>query len=358
MAKKKKQPVIRRAPTAGEVAKWQKQKQRNRIVFVFGVVVIIAVLALLGYGYYDRVYQRDRAEANKLHKTIVQVNNSKFSLEYIIDVMRFLQEQANSASSSTQTIPKTYTLDEIVQVIEYNELLQQADPGLGISITEDELQAKIKSIVVPPGAPEDLTDAQILKYYNAYLKAYHITDREFRGLVTADMLRPKLQEYIKDQVPKTAEQVHIQGMLVNETMETAVADRLVFTGDSFNDVAKQVSLVSGAQSNGAELGWMVKGILGAKFDDTVFNLEPGVLSQPIDDETGQYPNAAWLVSVLAKEPDRALDDNLMQSLTAVNYAKWFEQQLQQGLDSMQVVNKLDDDIRIWATQYIAKHPIT
>ena len=355
---KKKQPVIKRAPTAGEVAKWQKQKQRNRIILVFGVMVIIAVLALLGYGYYDHVYQRDQAEANKLHKTIVQVNNDKISLEYIIDVMRFLQQQANSASSSTQTIPKTYTLDETVQVIEYNELLQQAAPGLGISVTEDELQAKIKSIVVPSGAPEDLTDAQILKYYNAFLKAYHITDREFRGLVTTDMLRPKLQEYLKGQVPKIAEQVHIQGVLVNETMETAMADRLVFTGDSLNDVAKQVSLVSGAQSNGAELGWMVRGILGTKFDDTVFNLEPGVLSQPIDDETGQYPNDVWLVSVLEKSPDRALDDNQVQSLAAVNYAKWFEQQLQQGLDSKQVVNKLDDNIRIWATKYMDEHPIT
>ena len=154
MAKKKKQQVIKRAPTAGEVAKWQKHKQRNRIVFIFGVVVVVAVLALLGYGYYDKVYKHDHAESNKLHKTVVQVNEKKFNLKYVIDVMRFLNAQqaaehtTNSTDSTTPTA-KTYTLDDAVQVIEYDELLLQAAPGLGISISEDDLQTKLKSLVLP-----------------------------------------------------------------------------------------------------------------------------------------------------------------------------------------------------------------
>jgi parvulin-like peptidyl-prolyl isomerase len=363
LAKKNKQPVIKRAPTAGEVAKWQKQKKRNRIVFVFGLVVVIAVLALLGYGYYDSVYQPDHAETNKLHATVVQVNDNKFSLEYIIDVTRFLNLQetnkaASSSDSSAATFPKTYTLDETVQLIENNELLQQAAPGLGISISEDDLQAKIKSIVLPSNAPEDLTEDQYLKYYKAVLKAQHISDEQFRTLITGDMLRPKLQDYLKTQVPKSAEQVHIQGMLVDKDMVIAAADRLVFMADSLPQVAQEVGVKSSSQTLGGDLGWMAKGILGTNFDDAVFKLEPGILSQPIDDENGQYPNSAWLVSVLEKAPDKALDDNQVQSLTAVAYSKWFEQQLQEGLDSKQVVNKLDDALRIWATEYMAKHPIT
>ena len=358
MAKKKK-PVIKRAPTAGEHAKWQKQKQRNRVVFIFGVLVIVSVLALLGYGYYDRVYQPDHEEANKLHETVVQVNEKKFSLEYIIDVMRFLnQQQANSTTSSAATTTKTYTLDDAFQVIEYNELLQQAAPGLGISISEDDLQAKLKSVVLPKDAPEDLTEDQFLKYYNAVLKAQHISDKEFRALITGDLLRPKLQDYLKAQVPKSAEQVHIQGMLVDKSMVTDVADRLVFMVDSLSQVAQEISLESSSQTYGGDLGWLIKGILGTKFDEVVFNLEPGVLSQPIDDETGQSTNGVWLVSVLEKVPDKALDDKQVENFATVTYGKWFEQRLQEGLDSKQVVNKLDDDLRIWATEYMSQHPIT
>jgi len=359
---KKKKTVVKRAPTAGELAKWQKQKRRNRLVFIFGVLVIVAVLALIGYGYYDSVYQPDHAEANKLHKTVVKVNDKKFSLEYIIDVMRFLNQQeankAASSSSNSAVTAKTYTLDEAVQVIEYDELLQQAAPGLGISISEDDLQAKLKSIILPTDAPEDLAEDQFLKYYNAVLKAQNISDKEFRALVTGDLLRPKLQDYLKAQVPKSAEQVHAQGMLVDKSMVTNVADRLVFTVDSLAQVAQETSLQSNSQTSGGDLGWLIKGVVGTKFDDVVFNLEPGVLSQPIDDETGQTTNGVWLVSVLEKASDKALDDSQVTSFATVAYSKWFKQQLQEGLDSKKVVNKLDDSIRTWATEYMAKHPIT
>jgi parvulin-like peptidyl-prolyl isomerase len=190
------------------------------------------------------------------------------------------------------------------------------------------------------------------------LKAQHISNKEFRALVTGDLLHPKLQDYLKTQVPKSAEQVHIQGMLVDKSRVTDVADRLVFTVDSLSQVAQEFSLASSSQTGGGDLGWIIKGILGTKFDETVFNLTPGVLSPPIDDETGQSTNGVWLVSVLEKVPDKALDDNQVQSFATITYGKWFKQQLQEGLDSKKVVNKLDDPIRTWATEYMAKHPIT
>jgi len=356
---KKKKPVIKRAPTAGELAKWQKQRRRQHRTFIFGVLVILAVITLLGYGYYDQVYQPHHAEADKLHKTVVQVNKKKFSVEYVIDVMRFLNKQQSSSTTSSTTTPtKTYTLDDAVQLIEYDELLQQAAPGLGISVSEEDLVTKLKSLTLPSNAPEDLSEAQYLKYYGALLKTYHISDQEFRNLVTADLIRPKLQEYLKAQVPKSAEQVHVQGMLVEKSTVTDVTDRLVFTGDSLATVANELSLYTASQGNGGDLGWVVKGVAGTKFDEAIFNLEPGVLSQPIDDETGQSTGGVWLVSVLEKQPDRTLDDTQIQNLANVAYGNWFEQQLKNGLDSGQVVNKLDDTTRTWATEYMANHPIT
>ena len=365
MAKKKKQPVVKRAPTAGERAKWQKQERRNRLVFIFGVLVIVAVLSLLGYGYYDQVYKSDHAEANKLHKTVVQVNEKKFNLEYIIDVMRFLnQQQANSAASSSSSsvapTTKTYTLDDAVQVIEYDELMQQAAPELNISISDDDLQAQLKSLVLPKDAPEDITEDQFLQYYNDVLKSQHVSDKEFRALVTADLLRPKLQDYLKTQVPKSAEQVHIQGMLVDKSMMTDAVDRLVFTADSLTQVGQEVAVKSSSQTPqtlGGDMGWLVKGIMSTKFDEVVFNLQPGVLSQPIDDETGQSTNGVWLISVLEKAPDKALDDSQVTNFASIAYSKWFTQQLKEGQDSKTVVNKLDDPLRTWATEYIAAHPI-
>ena len=139
-----------------------------------------------------------------------------------------------------------------------------------------------------------------MKYYNAVLKAQHISDREFRALVTGDLLRPKLQDYLKAQIPKSAEQVHVQGMLVDKSMVTDVADRLVFTADTLSQVAQETTPATGSQNSGGDLGWLIKGIVGTKFDEVVFNLEPGVLSPPIDDETGQTTNGVWLVSVLEK----------------------------------------------------------
>jgi len=354
---KKKKPVLKRAPTAGERAKWQKHKRRQRLIFIMGVLVIVAVLALLGYGYYDRVYQPDHAEANKLHKTVIQVNESKVSLEYVIDMTRFynwLLQQQQQQQSTLQS----YTIDDVAKQIEYHELLRQAAPELGIALKEGELETQLKSFVLPKDAPEDLTEAQYLKYYRETLKARQVSDKEFRDWVTANLLLPKLQDYLKAQVPKSAEQVHVQGVLVEKSMATEVADRLVFTGDSLDTVAKGVSLYTASKDNGADLGWLPRGIMGTKFDEAIFALEPGVLSQPIDDETGQKAGGVWMVSVLEKVPDRAIDDAQAPSLANKAFNDWFPQRLQQGLNSGQVVVTLNDAIRTWATQYVAEHQKT
>jgi parvulin-like peptidyl-prolyl isomerase len=150
--------------------------------------------------------------------------------------------------------------------------------------------------------------------------------------------------------------VHVEGVLVDGTKVTAVSDRLVFTSDTLNDVASAFSKLTSGQTT-ADLGWMTKGIMGNNFDDTVFSLEPGVLSQPILDETNQYPNAEWLISVLEKSPDRAIDDNQKNNLAAANYSEWFQQRLQQGLASKQVIDNLSDSLKTWATKYMKDHPL-
>lgn len=269
MAKKKVEKP-KREFTKRQLSQWQRQKKRQRLVFSVGVFIIAVVLVVIGAGWYINRYQ-------PLHETVARVNDTEFNMNYYIKMLEYYGEG--------YPIELMYSLtDRVVEIIQRNELVKQEAMKLGIMVSNSEVNDELKERDPP-------------------------LSKDYRDLVRTEMLISKLRdEYFDQQVPASAEQRHVLAMLLeSESQATEVKTRLD-NGDSFAELAAELSLDYLSLISEGDLGWhpetILTGMLGTSIpEEYAFSAEVGVLSQPVYDEARIKGVGYWLIEVLETEED-------------------------------------------------------
>jgi len=265
---KKSKVKPKREVTKRQLARWQQQRRRQRILFGLGVFIVAAVLIIVGAGWYVDQYR-------PLHQTVIKVNDTRFNMDYYIKALKFY--------GGDQPTYYLYGLaDDVVKIIEQNELIRQEAMELGISVNQDEVDKERKSLNPP-------------------------LSKDYRDFVRAAMLIDKLRaEYFDQQVPVYTEQRHIMAMLLeSESQATEVKLRLE-GGESFAELAGELSLEGFSREESGDLDWRPEGILTillgtSLIDDYAFSSEVDVLSQPIHDEERIKSVGYWIAKVLERE---------------------------------------------------------
>ncbi|MFZ5911476.1 MAG: peptidylprolyl isomerase [Chloroflexota bacterium] len=115
-----------------------------------------------------------------------------------------------------------------------------------------------------------------------------LTQAQYEQLFETDLLRKKLFEVVTADTPREEEQVWARHILVpDEESAKAVIERLD-KGEDFAKVAQEVSQDPGSASVGGDLGWFGKGQMVAEFETTVYALEPGQVSEPVQSSFGWH----------------------------------------------------------------------
>lgn len=105
----------------------------------------------------------------------------------------------------------------------------------------------------------------------------------------------------------------------------AIRQRIV-AGESFEDLAAEVSEDPGSATNGGALGWIGRGALDPAFEQAVFELDPGQLSGTVRSRFGYH--LAEVIEVRGGEPEpfEAVKDQLISELASGSTeAVYFEQ---------------------------------
>lgn len=179
---------------------------------------------------------------------------------------------------------------------------------------------------------------------------------EYREVVRARLLSDKVSEAIGEQeVAATEEQVHARHILLNviepsaepaatpeptaegapaptptpaprseaETiaLATELRDRIL-AGEKFEDIAAQYSDDTSNAQNGGDLGWFGHGAMVPTFDEAVFALPVGQISEPITTSFGVH-----LIEVLEKDPARTLDEQTLAQKRQEAYQTWLQEQI-------------------------------
>ncbi len=126
MAKKKPEKP-QRVFTRHQTSHYQQQKKRQRIILSLGIIIITAVILIMGVGWFASEYQ-------PMHEKAITVNDTEFNMQYYVDMLK-LQGQDQPAEYIQ------YLADNTILTIEQNELIRQEALKLGISVSDDEIEA-------------------------------------------------------------------------------------------------------------------------------------------------------------------------------------------------------------------------
>jgi len=147
-----------------------------------------------------------------------------------------------------------------------------------------------------------------------------------------------------------SEQVHIQAILLGSEEEAQDVRVRLEAGEDFTTLAKELSQHEATKENGGDFDWLssedvAQGSAFAAWAD-IFELETGVVSEPIRDDTAVTAGGYWLLKVLDKEDNKQISDDDRNLLKAKALDEWV---LSLWYDSGNQVNSyLKDEMREWA----------
>jgi len=320
---KKKVEKPKREVTKRQLSQWEQQKKRRRLFLILGISVIAAVAGIIGRGWYIGQYL-------PMHEVVIRVNDTEFNMGYYekmleitargqADFLQYLADQGITTEESLRILA-----DQVVTAIEQNELIRQGAEGLGIVVTNSEVDEVLKELDSP-------------------------SSKEYRDLIRAEILTSKVRDVYVDQVvPTVAEQRHIMAMfLESESQANEVRDRLK-GGEDFGELAGELSLDSLTQTENGDLSWHPYGILSETMgtsipDDYGFTLSVGALSQPLYDEAKTKSVGYWLVKVVDKDEEEQEFQLQVMLLGSEQEAQAVITRLENGEDFATVAEELSQD---------------
>jgi len=193
-------------------------------------------------------------------------------------------------------------------------IMEQAAARMGITVTDEELEAHIQKSIQEGGGRESL---------EKWLDANNLTWEEFREMTRAQLLSEKLFEKVVPPPPETMEQVHARHILLNSEEEANQVLEKLRRGEDFAQLARQFSLDNFTRESGGDLGFFPKGLsaLPPEVEDAAFSLEPGQISGVIKSYFGYH-----IIQVLEKDPNHPLSEEMKRAFREQKFREWLEQE--------------------------------
>ena len=237
------------------------------------------------------------------------VNGEGITLaEYNAEVARYTTAQ----TALGKTVDSAAATSAVIEDYVAQMLLAQAAHTNGFALDDAGLQARIDSLAAQVGGAEALSAWQTGHGYN---------EQAFRSALRRAAESAWMRDKIISNVPSTAEQVHVQQILLYN-QDTAQSFLTQLNGGAdFNELAfKADPLTRG------DLGWVPRGyLLNLQIEDAAFNLSVDQFSDVIATDVGFH-----IVRILARDPNRPLSPDALLSLQELALRKWVEEQRSQA----------------------------
>jgi parvulin-like peptidyl-prolyl isomerase len=285
----------------------------SRFYATAGVVALVVVaVGLVGFAFLSD-YIEDR---NRPGSTAIKVEDTNYTVRHFTERLRRYIQQAGGPGSLFGQNPQvalSLVADELID----EALLLRFSEEQGQTATEDEVKAEIAKLLTLTGADDPNFETR----FREELTRTNLTEQQYRDLAKAAILKRKVEDKFKAEVPATAESIHYRQIILDTTDQTE-GDALVAQiegGADFALLAGERSADTTAKENGGDAGWVPRGSLETQLEDTLFALEPGTLTV--------YPTESnvYVYQVIEKQPDRAVEEIQKTTIAQNKFRSWLDE---------------------------------
>jgi parvulin-like peptidyl-prolyl isomerase len=191
-------------------------------------------------------------------------------------------------------------------------LIEQGSTALGVSVSEEELEAQVEADVAEGGGQAA---------FDEWLQATGQTREDYKRMLRQAMISQRVWDIVTADVPEVTEQVHAREIVVDS--EEAAQQILAWLeeGVDFVTLAREHSLDLATKDNGGDLGWFPRGLIAIELENAAFVLQPGEVSQAI-----LLGERFHLVQVMEREVERPLSPEMRMLLMQNTFERWLEEQ--------------------------------
>ncbi len=284
----------------------RESERRAQMIILFVIVLVaLVIVGIAAYGYYQTNVKPDQ-------ESVMRVGDRTFDMGYIERRLRYVMRTAiptdlvfRNSRSAAQT-----ALNGAMN----EELDRQGSPELGISVTEDEIDAQIRLRLRIPETADSSTFAE--SYRNA-VKDSGLRPSEYRETIAAGLLEEKLRQQLRTQIPTNAEQVRLRDIRVVTQEDAQKALERLQAGEDFALLAGELSYDTATKGKGGEMDWQARGQMPPEIESAVFALEVGQLSQPLY-QYGTY----YIYQMLEKTVDKEVTPDQRQQIEEQSLTTW------------------------------------
>ena len=237
------------------------------------------------------------------------VNGEGISVvEFNAEVQRYLTSQTGLGNTiSPEAASEVVQSDLVAQL-----LLSQAARADGFILDEVGVQARIDSLSAQVGGVEGLS---------AWQSQHGYSEQSFRSALKRAAEAAWMRDKILADVPSTAEQVHVQQILLYNQATAQNFLNQLNGGADFDELALRADPLTGGN-----LGWVPRGyLLEPGIEEAAFRLNIGEHSDVIATDVGFH-----ILRILGREPQRPLSPDAYLALQELALHSWIQEQRQQA----------------------------
>lgn len=225
-------------------------------------------------------------------------------VEFDAEVARYIAAQ----EALGRIVPSADATSAVIDDFVAQLLLAQTARANGFALDDAALQARIDALAAQVGGTEALSRWQSENGYS---------EQAFRSAVRRGAESAWMRDKVISNIPSTAEQVHIQQILLyNQATAQSFLTQLN-GGADFNELASRADPLTRG-----DLGWVPRDyLLNGQIEMVAFDLEVGQYSDVIATDVGFH-----IVRILARDPSRPLSPDALLTLQEQALKNWIEEQ--------------------------------
>ena len=327
-----------------------RERRHLRMAFAIGGGLVLLIVGILAFGVYQEFYKPPRVWAGS-------VRNVEFTMGDLVKRIRVLQQLTGQVDLST--VPFEYLRDLLDA-----EILRQASPGLGITLTEEDVDEALRGPPplgfypeVPAGQETDpgQLEREFQNNYQIFLARTGLSNQDYRIIVEEQLARAWLSAIMSQGIVDPQEQVEVEWIRVDQESGISaeeVKGRLEL--QDFPTVAKDVGVTLGFADTNGYVGWVPRQafpdldavLYGNEKKDTE-PLGVGEISDPTFTVGGVY-----IIRKVAGPEERELTDVMRARLNSELVLDWQRQQQIRGAEEGWMKMKFNSKWYDWVADQV------